>query len=203
MGTQQCARIWHQQELAMEAVESRLQALGEYLAVYRASYASGNGAQNYARIRVLRNDIGRLRAWWWYLQACRRGAAWVPLLHRVVAILAVLVPVRRPSRRRRHVSRSMRHLSSYSLIERAYAALEDDEQGRLLTLRLAQYHRPTDSRSRDIAITQQRLADIAALRTEELPEPRQVSVTCYLLNAAMVARRCLGLRLPITNTVDY
>ena len=67
MGTQSEAGRWRRQELALTAVEHRLQALGEYLAVYRASYASSGEGRHYARVRMLRKDIGRLRAWWWYL----------------------------------------------------------------------------------------------------------------------------------------
>ena len=57
MGTQSEAGRWRQQELALTAVEHRLQALGEYLAVYRASYASSGEGRHYARVRMLRKDI--------------------------------------------------------------------------------------------------------------------------------------------------
>ena len=53
--------------LALEAVEHRLQALSEYLAVYRAGLASGVGGWQWRQVRVLRSDIARLQAWWWYL----------------------------------------------------------------------------------------------------------------------------------------
>ena len=80
MGTQQGAGKWRQQELGLEAVETRLQALQEYLAVYRASFASSGSADSHARVRVLRRDVSRLRAWGWYLIACRDGARWLPCL---------------------------------------------------------------------------------------------------------------------------
>ena len=80
MASQSETDRWRQQELALTAVEHRLQALGEYLAVYRASYASSGEGRHYARVRMLRQDIGRLLAWWWYLHATRRGASWLPLI---------------------------------------------------------------------------------------------------------------------------
>ncbi|MED5390042.1 MAG: hypothetical protein VX793_14370 [Pseudomonadota bacterium] len=202
MGTQPEAGRWRRQELALMAVEHRLQALGEYLAVYRASYASSGEGRHYARVRMLRKDIGRLRAWWWYLQATRRGASWLPLVDRLASALAIFVsPVRRGGRRR-HSSGMMRHLTSYSLIERAYAALEDDLQGQLLTLRLAQYQRPTDSRDRDITVLQRQLGEVAALRGSELPDSRRLTVICHLLHRVLTVRHWLGLQLPLANMVD-
>ena len=202
MGTQSEAGRWRRQELALTAVEHRLQALGEYLAVYRASYASSGEGRHYARVRMLRKDIGRLRAWWWYLQATRDGAPWVPLLDRLAGGLATFVsPVRRGGHRH-HSSGMLRHLTSYSLIERAYAALEDDLQGQLLTLRLAQYQRPTDSRSREISLLQRQLGEVAALRGSELPEHRRLTAICHLLHGIMTVRQWLGMQLPLANQVD-
>ncbi|WP_372635329.1 hypothetical protein [Alcanivorax jadensis] len=202
MASQSEAERWRQQELALTAVEHRLQALGEYLAVYRASYASSGEGRHYARVRMLRKDIGRLRAWWWYLQATRRGASWLPLLERVVGLLAVFVsPVRRGGSRR-HSSGMLRHLSSHSLIERAYAALEDDLQRQLLTLRLAQYQRPTDSRGREINMLQRQLEEVAVLRASGLPEPRRLTAICHVLHRVMTVRQWLGLQLPLANLVD-
>ena len=77
MGLRQTSKQWRQQDLARDAVENRLQALSEYLAVYRASYASSGSSRLYARIRVIRNDMARLRAWWWYLGVQQRGASFV------------------------------------------------------------------------------------------------------------------------------
>lgn len=202
MASQSETDRWRQQELALTAVEHRLQALGEYLAVYRASYASSGEGRHYARVRMLRQDIGRLRAWWWYLHATRRGASWLPLLHRLVDLLAMFVsPVRRGGRRR-HSSGMLRHLSSHSLIERAYAALEEDMQGQLLTVRLAQYQRPTDSRSREISLLQHQLEEVAALRRRGLPEPRRLTAICHILYRVMTVRQWLGLQLPLANQVD-
>lgn len=202
MGTQQQAGKRRRQELALTAVENRLQALGEYLAVYRASYASSGEGRHYARVQMLRKDIGRLRAWWCYLQAIRRGASWLPLVNRLTEGLAAFVsPVRRSGRRRQSTG-MLRHLTSHSLIERAYAALEDDLQGQLLTLRLAQYQRPIDSRSREIALLQRQLEEVAELRRSGLPEPRRLTAICHLLHWAMTVRQWLGLRLPLANLVD-
>ena len=50
MASQSETDRWRQQELALTAVEHRLQALGEYLAVYRASYASSGEGRHYARV---------------------------------------------------------------------------------------------------------------------------------------------------------
>lgn len=202
MGLKQCSRQWRQQDLAQEAVENRLQALSEYLAVYRASYASSGDGRQYARIRVMRNDIARLRAWWWYLAAVQRSAGWLPMFHRLVEALAMFVAPVRGSRKRRHHSPMMRHVNSYSLIERAYAALEEDVQGQLLTLRLVQRQRPTDSRSREIALLEKRLQAVALLRSSGLPEARRLTVICHLLHWVLTLRQWLGLQLPMTNTVD-
>ena len=129
------------ERLAGQAVAHRLRALNEYLAVYRATRASGGEAHTTQRIRELRSDVARLRAWGWYLSAKERGASWIPALQRLAAALSVLVSVNLVAQRRHPRGAALQHLSSYSLVERAYAALEDDTQGQLLTLRLAQMQR--------------------------------------------------------------
>ena len=201
MRTQQVAGKPRQQELELEAVRTRLQALQEYLAVYRASFASSGSADSYARVRVLRRDVSRLRAWGWYLMGCRDGARWLPVVQWLARVLSVFVMPQRHRSRRRQPLRAMRHLSSYSLVERAYAALEDDIQGRLLTLRLAQGERPTGLRSRQITMLERQVDEAVRLRLCGLPQARQMTVICHLLAWAMALRSCLGLRLPLADRV--
>jgi len=202
MGTQKGAGKWRQQELGLEAVETRLQALQEYLAVYRASFASSGSADSHARVRVLRRDVSRLRAWGWYLMGCRDDARWVPAVQWLARVLSVLVVQQRQRPRRRQRSRAMRHLSSYSLVERAYVALEDDIQGQLLTLRLAQRQRPNEVRSRQITAMERQVEEGVLLRLFSLPQARQMTVICHLLRGCMVLRSCLGLRLPLADRVE-
>lgn len=202
MGTQQGAGTLRQQELGLEAVETRLQALQEYLAVYRASLASSGSADNHARVRVLRRDVSRLRAWGWYLMACRNGASWLPVVQWLARVMSTFVVPQRPRSRRRQRTRTMRHLSSFSLVERAYVALEDDMQGQLLTLRLAQRQRPNDLRPRQIAALERQVDEVVLLRLSGLPQARQITVICHLLTWTMALRYCLGLRLPLADMVD-
>ena len=73
MASQSETDRWRQQELALTAVEHRLQALGEYLAVYRASYASSGEGRHYARVRMLRKDRDEHASGCGYeLTACER-----------------------------------------------------------------------------------------------------------------------------------
>ena len=202
MGTQQGAGKWRQQELGLEAVETRLQALQEYLAVYRASFASSGSADSHARVRVLRRDVSRLRAWGWYLMARRDGAGWLPAVQWLARVFSVFMVPQRHRSRRHQRSRAMRHLSSYSLIERAYAAQEDDIQGRLLTLRLAQRQNPNDLRAREIKRLEREVDEVVLLRLAGLPEARQLTVICHLLTWTMGLRSCLGLRLPLADVAD-
>ena len=89
-----------------------------------------------------------------------------------------------------------------SLVERAYAALEDDTQGQLLTLRLAQMQRPALDYQRNIDILDARLADLAALRLNGLPEPGQVTVVCHVLRGVMAVGGALGFSFPSAQPVD-
>ena len=75
-------------------------------------------------------------------------------------------------------------------------------QGQLLTVRLAQYQRPTDSRSREISLLQHQLEEVAALRRCGLPEPRRLTAICHILYRVMTVRQWLGLQLPLANQVD-
>lgn len=188
-----------QQTLESQAVEHRLQALNEYLAVYRASQASCPRPAYQAAVRELSRDILRLRAWGWYLQLRQQGARWLGCLHVFVSLFAALVPVRQGFGKRRARSQWMSRLSSYSLVERAYAALEDELQGRLLTLRLAQHRRPTDKRAETMAHLSSHLEQLSQLRCQHLPNPAELSVICALLGALLRLRQWAGMEAPLTN----
>ena len=188
--------------LALEAVEHRLQALSEYLAVYRAGLASGAGGLQWRQARVLRSDIARLQAWWWYLNSRQQGAGWLRLLDRLVCLLVPLIPLKKDRPRRRHVSRTMRRLGSYSLVLRAYVTLEEDLQGQLLTRRLTAKQFPGRVTESQITQLEDRLAKAARLRREGLPEARQVAICCQLLRAIMILRQGLGLPLPTAQVVE-
>ena len=58
MPVQESDLIRHRQ-LGLEAMEARIHALGEYLAVYRASYAASPDRHYRLRIRELRRDLWR------------------------------------------------------------------------------------------------------------------------------------------------
>lgn len=188
--------------LALEAVEHRLQALSEYLAVYRAGLASGVGGWHWRQARVLRSDIARLQAWWWYLSGQRRGASWVRWVDKLVALVAPMLPLRKERPRRRHPARTMRRLGSYSLVLRAYATLEEDLQGQLLTRRLTASQFPGRVTASQLSQLEARLTEATALRHDSLPEPRHVAVCCQLLRAVMVLRQGLGMPLQLARVVE-
>ncbi|MEE3319488.1 MAG: hypothetical protein VX258_02260 [Pseudomonadota bacterium] len=188
--------------LALEAVEHRLQALSEYLAVYRAGLASGVGGWQWRQVRVLRSDIARLQAWWWYLSGRQRGASWVPWLDRLAALLVPMLPLRKVKTRRRHAARTMRRIGSHSLVQRAYLNLEEDLQGQLLTRRLTAKQFPGRVTEAQINHSESRLAQAVLLSRECLPESRHVAICCELLRAVMVIRQRLGLPLPMARVME-
>ncbi|MCK0154700.1 hypothetical protein MWU49_13350 [Alcanivorax sp. S6407] len=188
--------------LALEAVEHRLQALSEYLAVYRAGLASGVGGWQWRQARVLHSDIARLQAWWWYLSSLQRGAGWVRWLNKLSRLLLPMIPLRKDKPRRRHAARTMRRLGSHSLVLRAYVTLEEDLQGRLLTYRLTARQFPGRISEGQIEKLEVRLGQAALLRRDCLPEPRHVAICCQLLRAVMVLRQGLGLPLPAARVVE-
>lgn len=188
--------------LALEAVEHRLQALSEYLAVYRAGLASGVGGCQWRQARVLRSDISRLQAWWWYLSSQQRGAGWVRLMDWLVRWLAPMVPLRKEKPRRRHSARSMRRLGSFSLVMRAYVTLEEDLQGQLLTRRLTAKQFPGRVNPTQVSQLEARLEQAILLRRTCLPEPRKVAICCQLLRLVMVLRQWLGLPLPTARVLE-
>lgn len=188
--------------LALEAVAHRLQALSEYLAVYRAGLASGVGGRQWRQARVLRSDIARLQAWWWYLNRRESGAGWVRLLDWLAGVLAPMLPLKKDKPRRRHAARSMRRLGSYSLVMRAYVTLEEDLQGQLLTRRLTAKQFPGRVSDAQLKQLEARLAMATALRRQNLPDPRQVAVCCQLLRTVMVLRNGLGLPLQMARVME-
>lgn len=188
--------------VALEAVEHRLQALSEYLAVYRAGLASGVGGWQWRQVRVLRSDIARLQAWWWYLNSQQRNAGWVRWLDKLSALLIPMMPLKKDKPRRRHPARTMRRLGSYSLVLRAYVTLEEDVQGQLLTRRLTAKQFPARVTDAQLRQLEYRLEQASMLRRHHLPEPRHVSVCCQLLRAVMVLRQGLGLPLPMARVME-
>ncbi|EKF73716.1 hypothetical protein A11A3_12158 [Alcanivorax hongdengensis A-11-3] len=202
MGSQGFSQIVEQHQLGMEAAETRIQALSEYLAVYRASQASPSGRRFYGRIRELRHDIWRLKAWSWYLSARQARPAWLAPLLVLARLLAGLVPAA-PVRQRSALSaRTALRLSTRSLLDRAYQALDEDIQGRLLTLRLAQRQRPATSRDEEIARLESRAALLAEAQRHDLRHSSQVAVICTVLAAVLRLRHWFGLPLPVIKTVD-
>ncbi|MDX1802813.1 MAG: hypothetical protein R3292_01945 [Alcanivorax sp.] len=202
MGTQGFSRIVEQRNLGVEAVEMRIQALSEYLAVYRATHASESGRPVYGRIRELRRDIWRLRGWGWYLSSRQQQAPWIAMLQSLARCLAMMLPVQRPNKRRRTVSSATRRLGSLSLLDRAYQALEEDIQGRLLTLRLAQSRRPNGDWGVEIAELEGKAALLAQARQDEFRKGRQVAVICSLLGAVLRLRHWFGLAAPVADMTD-
>ena len=117
-------------------------------------------------------------------------------------LLALLVPAARARQRSFLSSRSALRLSTRSLLDRAYQALDEDIQGRLLTLRLAQRQRPACSRDEEIARLESRAAMLAQAQRCDLRHSRQAAVICTLLAAVLRLRYWFGLPLPVIKTVD-
>lgn len=168
--------------LALEAVEARLQALHEYLTVYRAG-ARGRGRRR-ERLRELRRDIDRLESWGWYLRAAQGRPLWWRLLTWVAALLGGRRrgrPGQRQPRRRHGIQR----LSAFSVIDRAYVALAEEYQGRLLTLGLT----PGGGAARR-QHCHRKVAALEALRAGLAGDAGRVAVICGVLG---LVRRCGGL----------
>lgn len=164
--------------LASEAMKSRIQALSEYLAVYRAEARERRRARN---LRELRHDIRRLEAWRWYLDAARRQPRWWHLLRIVSAALGQRPhdPLRRAGKR----GPGMLRLSAYSVIDRAYAALMEDCQGCLLALSLRRDGGDPACRGR----LADRVAGLNQLRAQLADEAERVAVICAVLG---LVQRC-------------
>lgn len=180
--------------LAAEAVESRIQALNEYLTVYRAG-ARGRGRRAH-NVRELCHDIQRLEAWGWYVSAARRQ----PLWWRLLTGLGGAFGGQRRARpgQRRHQRQGMQRLSSFSVIDRAYMALMEDFQGQLLTLSLV--HDGGDSYCR--ARLTEKVAVLARLREDLAADAGRISVVCAVLALLMRCGGWFGLHPGVTRTVD-
>ncbi|WP_101675786.1 hypothetical protein [Alloalcanivorax mobilis] len=173
--------------LAIEAVTGRAGALNEYLVVYRAG--AGRRGRRVRSVRELRYDIERLRAWAWYLAASSRRPWW----WRLVTHLGGLFGRRRreANGRRRDPRRSMQRLSSFSVIDRAYAALQEDFQGRLLTLALPQTEPERSAACR--AHLTDKVDTLRGLRGALVADAGRAAVVCVLLAGVLRLRGWLGL----------
>ncbi|GAA5132884.1 hypothetical protein [Alloalcanivorax gelatiniphagus] len=174
--------------LAIEAVENRIVALTEYLLVYRAG-AGSPGRGRHQRIRELRHDIARLRAWGQYLRGADHRPLWWRLLRRLGTWLGGARHARPGHRCARRAG--VQRLSAYSVVDRAYAAQMEDCQGRLLTLGLAAGPWVADLR----ASRERLLAEVELLRDERrqlAEEAGRVAVVCWVLSRTARVRGWLG-----------
>lgn len=188
MGSQKAFRVSDSPlRLAIEAVTARANALNEYLIVYRAG--AGQRGRRVQSVRELRYDIERLRAWAWYLGASSRRPWWWRLVTRLGGLFAS-----RPKKsngRRRDPRRSMQRLSSFSVIDRAYAARQEDFQGYLLTLALPQAE-PARSEACRARLTQ-KVDALRGLRGALAADAGRATAVCVLLAGVVRLRGWLGL----------
>ena len=94
------------------------------------------------------------------------------------------------------------HLPSISLLERAYAALEDEVQGRMLTLKLAQRQRPSARREQTLQRLEQKLLQLQHARQQLWQESGRVPLICAVLGGLLRMASWVGLVLPQTDMVD-
>lgn len=175
--------------LAIEAVDNRILALSEYLTVYRAG-AGLVGLRRSRRMRELRHDIARLHAWRYYLRGAARRPLWWRCLHGLCDWLGGRLGADQPGRRQQWRV-GVQRLSAFSVVDRAYAALLEDRQGRLLTLGLA----PTPFTADLQTLRESLLNDVACLqdeRRELAKHAGRVRVVCGLLGRWVRARGWLG-----------
>lgn len=186
--------------LAVEAVSRRIQALTEYLSLYRAG-ASGRVRQA-RRLRELRYDIQRLEAWAWYLDAaCRRPWWWhgLRLLGRALSAGKTgRVGQRRHPPHPRHPRRNMQRLSTFSIIDRAYAALLEAFQGGLLTLGLRCREGDAACRAR----LNEKVDAMNGLRSRLAEEAGYVVVVCMALWLVQRCSHWVGLHPGAVRTRD-
>lgn len=180
--------------LAIEAIDNRILALSEYLTVYRAG-AGLVGLGRYRRMRELRHDIARLRAWRHYLRAAARRPLWWRCLHRIGGWVGDRQGVdapRRVTRRRQPNGRvGVQRLSAFSVLDRAYVAQLEDLQGRLLTLGLAAASLAADLQTLRDGLRAD-VADLQDQRRQLAEHTGQVRVVCWLLGRWMRVRGWLG-----------
>lgn len=195
MGCQELSRPpLSPRRLALEAVEARIQALQEYLTVYRAG-SRGRGHRG-PRLRELRRDIQRLEAWGWYLRAGERRPSWWRLL--TTSADALGGQRRARAGQRRHQRHGVQRLSTFSVIDRAYVALMEDFQGRLLTLSLV----PDGGDPRCRARLGEKVTIIEELRTDLARRAGRVTVICAVLAVVRRWGGWVGLHPADTRTVD-
>ncbi|KAF0805093.1 hypothetical protein A6D6_02603 [Alcanivorax xiamenensis] len=175
-------------DLALCAIQGRVQALREYLAVSRSM-----GRNRHGRARELRRDIRRLRAWALYLSESRRQPWWWRWLSQCAR--RTTPAAGRVSTGRSGLGvRGVQRLSAFSVVERAYAALQEEYQGRLLTLRLAQSRHPLSHRVGVIDEMEQRVQLLTSMRTVLARHPAGVALVCSVVSPALRIRHWLGLR---------
>lgn len=173
--------------VATDAVERRLHALHAYLSVSGAQYTSFRTPLRFHTYRTLLRDYRRLEAWQLFLQLMQRSARGLSLLLWVVSVLAPLLP--RPRQRQEAHHNRLRQFSSHALVVRAYEALDDDLQGRWLTL--SQLPEPNAWQVREVEAIERRKVALSALRYDDAPDPRQVALVCNVLALALWLRRCV------------
>lgn len=195
MGCQQQSRpLVSPRRLAADAIRNRIQALNEYLTVYRAG-ARGRGRRAH-NVRELGHDIQRLQAWAWYLDAASRGPIW----WRFLTLFGGRFGGNHRARvgQRRHQRQGMQRLSSFSVIDRAYVALMEDFQGRLLTLSLLRGGGDPDCRARlmeKVRVMERLRADLAA-------DAGRVALVCATLALLLRCAGWFGLHPGSAQTVD-
>ncbi|AFT72501.1 hypothetical protein B5T_04241 [Alloalcanivorax dieselolei B5] len=175
-------------DLALCAIQGRVQALQEYLAVSRSL-----ARNRHARARELRRDIRRLRAWALYLSESRRRPWWWRWLSHGARRTSVEPGTSGTGRSGLGVT-GVQRLSAFSVVERAYAALQEEYQGRLLTLRLAQSRHPLPNRIAVIDEMQQRVQLLTSMRALLARHPAGVALVCSVISPALRIRQWLGLR---------
>lgn len=140
-------------DIAVRATQARISALQEYLAVAWATSAEQDSAYKAGLVHELHSDIRRLQGWHVYLLASASRPLWWRLLTSLAVILGSFL--RRPMARRRqfyikgHGQTAVQHIPSYSLVDRAYIALQDDLHGQKLTLQFRQRQRGAEPSAAD------------------------------------------------------
>ena len=141
-------------DIAARATQERILALQEYLAVAWATSADQDSAYKAGLVQELHSDIRRLQGWNVYLLASAARPLWWRMLTSLAMVMGSFL--RRPVKRRRqfyikgHGQTAVQHIPSYSLVDRAYTALQDDLHGQKLTLQFRQRQRGAELSASDV-----------------------------------------------------